>query len=116
MKHQGLVVFGLTLLLGLLFGLANVETAAAGSNGQQLKVTVGCTWGSVTITGKNQYGQTATWRSVNSSLIPCLRPTVSTTGWWWVGNVTITRTNPTRTCVVYVPKSQSGDWVNTSCW
>lgn len=115
MKHHGFVVLGLTLLLGLLFGLANVESAAAGSNGQQLKVNVGCTWSSVTITGRNQYGQNATWRAVNSSFLPCTRLTVSTSGWWWVGYVTITRTNPTRTCVVYVPQSQSGNWVETSC-
>lgn len=116
MKHHGLVVLALTLLVGLVFSLARVEPAAAGSNGQQLKVTVGCTWSSVTITGRNQYGQTATWRATNSSFLPCTRPTVSTTGWWWVGNVTITRTTPTKTCVVYVPQSQSGDWVNASCW
>ncbi len=118
MKHPGFVVLMLTLLVGLVFSLAIVDSAAAGSNGQQLKINVGCTWSSVTVTGKNQFGQTVTWKTTNSSLIPCFlkSPTVSTTGWWWVGNVTITRTTPTKTCVVYVPKSQSGDWVNTSCW
>lgn len=116
MKHRGFVVFALILLVGLVFGLARVDSAAAGSNGQQLRIFVGCTWGSVTVTGKNQYGQTATWRATNTSFIPCTRLNVSTSGWWWVGNVTITRTVPTKTCVVYVPKSQIGDWVNTSCW
>ena len=116
MKHQGFLVLALTLLAGLVFGLAKVEPVAAGSNGQQLKVNVGCTWGSVTITGRNQYGSIATWRATNSSFLPCTRLTVSTTGWWWVGPVTISRTVPNKTCVVNVPRYQIGDWVNASCW
>ena len=115
MKQKRLVVLGLVALMGLLISLSAVESASAGSNGQQLKISVGCTWSSVAVTGKNQYGQTVTWRAVNSSFLPCTRTSVSTSGWWWVGNVTIVRTNPTKACVVYVPKVQSGDWINARC-
>lgn len=115
MKHKGLVVFGLLVLMGLFASLSTVKSAAAGSNGQQLEIGVGCTWGSVTVTGRNQRGQTVKWSAINSSMIPCTRMTVKTSGWWWVGPVTIVRTNPTRVCNVNVPQTQRGDWVKVSC-
>lgn len=112
------------IILGILlmtFSFMWVDQVAAGSNGQQLKVNGGCLWDRVVITGKNQNGVTKTWSRTNTSYIPCYPSTVSTTGWWWVGNVTIRVTggvsgNRVKTCYANVPKVQNGnDWYSVSC-
>lgn len=117
MKQNRLLVFGFVMLLGLLFGMTSVKPAAAGSNGQQLKISVGCDWSSVTVTGKNQNGQTKTWKAVNNwKPWECKYPTVYTTGYWWVGEVKIVRHNYYKECKATVPKSQWLNWYSTACW
>lgn len=113
-----------TLLLMLMISLLGVmllmthQVARAGSNGQQLEVGVGCWWNTATVTGRNHNGTLVTWRTTNTTLIPCTRLTVKTTGWWWVGTVTIQTTGVLgrrNVCYPNVPRSQSGDWVRVDC-
>ena len=121
MKQKKLVVVGILMLFGLFLSMNPVDSALAGSNGQQLKIRTGCLWSSVTVTGTNQHGQRVTWRASNSNSYFCGRSEVSTTGWWWVGKVTIAKSfpiptlMPTKYCTVNVPKDQSGHWISTTC-
>jgi len=94
--------------------------ANAGSNGQQLAITTTATARQITVTGKNQRGQTVTWRQIASGNGPALHNiTVRTNNWWWQGNVTISisRSNgPNLQCSTNVPKIQIGsDWRSLNC-
>lgn len=114
------IIFCILSLLLVALGFVWTGRAAAGSNGQQLTVNAGCLWNSVTVTGRNHAGTIATWRRTNTSLVPCYPSTVSTNGWWWVGNVTITvrggvSGNRVKVCYANVPKTQPSDWHSVSC-
>ncbi|GAB4291997.1 MAG: hypothetical protein Fur0025_27410 [Oscillatoriaceae cyanobacterium] len=98
--------------------------ANAGSNGQQLAITTNATVRQITVTGKNQRGQTVTWTqrasgnaSGNAFTIPNI--TFRTDNWWWQGNVTISinRSNGENLrCSTDVPKIQIGsNWRSLNC-
>jgi hypothetical protein len=106
----------LVLVLAVLVGLSG--EAYAGSNGQQLKIIcTNCRINRVTVVGTNQNGQPATW---SSPTFPVIFPptSVTTTGWWWVGNVNITlqsSSNRTYNCTAVVPRTYRSDVFDVRC-
>jgi hypothetical protein len=76
------------------------SSAFAGTNGQQIRVTfvgpAASSVNTVTIKGRNQRAQKATWYGA----APASNHSETTTGWWWAGPVSITTT--------YVEYDESG--------
>lgn len=66
---------------------ATTPVAEAGTNGQQVTVWVSCPYApalaEVKVTGYNQNGKWSEWTYKPNSR------SVTTTGWWWVGKVTV---------------------------
>jgi hypothetical protein len=109
-----LVMLSIALLM-ISSMLVSAQPVYAGSNGQQLVITVP-SWASATVTGNNQNGQrvTGTFRSgqwVGGRIEPNAAVTF---GWWWVGNVDIYVKG--KHCTANVPKFQGGsNFVNVYC-
>lgn len=118
-KNVGHMLALLAIVAGLTLTAISASPTYAGTNGQQLQITKIVARGArVTVTGLNNNGQTATWQGwtpgTPSQIAPPSGETVSTTGWWWVGKVTIRVYWPTSTQLAYacfkeVPKT---NWPN----
>jgi hypothetical protein len=95
-----------TLLLAVLGVSALPRVAFAGSNGQQVYFNLERCGGGldqyVGIRGYNQNGQYVTWSGWVT-----LAHDVKTTGWWWVGNITVYyhQSGAWHTVNAYVPKT-----------
>lgn len=89
------------------------QSAQAGWNGQQLEIHVPYHT-SVEVTGKNQAGNTVTWKKSGSNRF-------TTSGLWWKGTVTIKTSNPTHpdygnwTCTRYVPTVWASNTYSVKC-
>lgn len=106
-----MLLVAVLLSLGI-SGIAPANDAAAGSNGQQIKVT-NCSTCWLTFSGRNQNGD---WTTV-SRAVPGWTSDYSLSAYWWVGDVSIHMTayNLDKTITVNVPKSQRwSDWVTVS--
>lgn len=111
MKAKSLLLVVIALMIAVTVALP-AKTVYAGTNGQQLVITSSPST-AFTISGTNQNGQKVTktaWVGASGKL--------TTTGYWWVGTVKVTAYSLggfTKTCSVYVPKSQSGNYTYMDC-
>jgi hypothetical protein len=88
--------------------LVGTESAAvAGTSGQEIEfdtytVNSADALSHVEIAGYNQNGNGAVWKGTSSNGF-----SITTTGWWWAGNVTVTWTEfgVQHSLVAYVPRS-----------
>jgi hypothetical protein len=105
----------LALMLVIAFSAFTPQSAYAGTNGQQLVVTVPV-YGSATVKGYNQNGQYVTgyWKTGQWVGNRWEFGAVATFGWWWVGKVDIF-TNTGKHCTANIPKTQKNDFVNVYC-
>lgn len=127
MSTRILSVLTLSVLLALMIAAGiQPQSASAGTQGQQLSIRT-CTERAprtffyyVVVTGKNQFGQTVTWRSDwnREYRFGCK---FDTTNWWWVGTVKVTVNSPGGILSsgpwvksVSVPQRQVGDWYSVS--
>jgi hypothetical protein len=92
--------------------LSHPKTVHAGTNGQQLDFECGPSLGDVAVTGHNQNGDLVTWRGRSDNGY-----SISTTGWWWVGWVTVdyVEGGVLYSQQVHVPKVWSTDWWVAEC-
>jgi len=81
--------------------------AGANGNGQQVSFTLGSPGcgsglGAVTISGRNQNNQPVTWSGSSGN-----GQDVFASGWWWVGNITVSyqQNGSSRQVQAYVPKN-----------
>lgn len=95
------------------------SSALAGTRGQQVFVDIGgqgcgSLVGPVSITGKNQYGQTATWIGYSAD-----GRSVGTPGWWWIGPVAVKWQRRSTNGFVHqnhdVTMGRWADWVVLGC-
>jgi hypothetical protein len=101
---------GSAVVISSLLSLLSLPTQA-GSNGQQLQITTTANARKITVTGKNQNGQNATWtRNLSGNGKPLHNITVTTNNWWWVGSASIVVdfNGSTRQCSVNVPRFGGG--------
>ena len=113
---------GIALIVALLMGVLPIvgnSPVQAASNGQQVRFQVEDNYTIVylSVSGQNQYGEWVTW-----PVYTCSYATISTCpwelttqGWWWVGDVTVSFTVVDRfwasgsekygTCVIRVAES-----------
>lgn len=123
MSTRILSVLTLSVLLAVMIAAGvQPQSVSAGTNGQQLSIGTCTEMGPrtffyyVVVTGKNQRGQTVTWKSDWNGRyrIGCK---FDTTNWWWIGTVKVTVKSSAGylssgpwTKSVTVPKTQMGDW------
>jgi len=107
----GFVVMALALAA---FLLTSTTPAMAGSNGQQLRISV-CYAQSIRIIGSNQYGDR---RDISYNADPTKCVTIETKNWWWKGTLRITINYPDTTYEyvgTIVPINQKdSDWWNVT--
>jgi hypothetical protein len=79
------------LVVAFASAVSNAMSAYASSPGNQVFFETATSWchgagplGKITISGTNQYGRPATWTG-----FPGDGHSVTTTKWWWVGNITV---------------------------
>lgn len=110
---------GLLPALGLLTASVVLSTPVvlAGSSGQEIRVYLDGTTGSVKISGDNQIGE-----EIHQTLNTPTNPT-SDTGYWWENELSITAYSGTGgsgtdlgTAYCDVPVSQSGNWYDCSAY
>jgi hypothetical protein len=87
-------------------------TAGANGNGQQVSFTLGSPGcgsglGAVTISGPNQSNQSVTWSGSSGN-----GQDVFASGWWWVGNITVSyqQNGSWHQVQAYVPKDDDGSY------
>lgn len=101
---------GSALVISSLLSLLSLPTQAR-TNGQQLQITTTANARQITVTGRNQNGQNATWRrTLSGNGGPMRNITVTTNNWWWVGSarIVVDFNGSTRQCSVNVPRFGGG--------
>lgn len=116
-KFLGTALMTATLATGSAFMPSEAVSAATT---QQLEIKTGG-YTRVTVSGKNQKGQTVTWGPYTSN------GTVKTNNWWWQSGVKVTvdkrnpwyvliGKSPSRTCTFYVQQDHIFDyWDTVTC-